>query len=217
MAITKKERLKTVFELLKKPKTLSALLSLNHTGYLKDNGWFNSFENQIPINSKNEPIPWTTYSFIDFVKPRLNKQMNIFEYGSGYSTLFFAKHVKKVTSVEHDEKWFKKLKNQIPPNAVIFIKSISDFVESIADNEEKYDLIFIDGEERVSCLKKSVSHITSNGVIILDDSERIEYLDGVENLLNNSFKRIDFWGISPGCLYKKCTTIFYRTENCLCI
>lgn len=215
MAITNKERLKTIFELLQKPKTFRALLSLNHTGYLKDNGWFNSFERQIPIDSNSEPIPWTTYPFIDFIKPRLNNELTVFEYGSGYSTLFFARYTKAVTSVEHDENWYNELRRRTPVNVEILLREKNLFVKSIEEKNKKYNLIFIDGENRVQCLKESITHLENNGVIILDDSEREEYVEGITFLSANGFKKIDFWGISPGCLYKKATTIFYKNTNCL--
>jgi hypothetical protein len=49
----------------------------------------------------------------------------------------------------------------------------------------------------------------------LDDSERDAYDEAVSFLLSNNFKKIDFWGISPGLFYKKSTTIFYKKKNCL--
>lgn len=37
----------------------------------------------------------------------------VFEYGSGGSTIFWAKHCKMVVSVEHDLDWYQKMKNEI--------------------------------------------------------------------------------------------------------
>ena len=75
------------------------------------------------VDAKGEALPWVTYSFIDFIKDRLNKQQRVFEYGSGSSTLFYAKRVAKVVSVEHDENWFNKIVSSKPENAdMIFTK-----------------------------------------------------------------------------------------------
>ena len=53
-------------------------------------------------------------------------------------------------------------------------------------------------------------------MIVLDDSERDTYKEGIKNLLDNRFKQLDFWGISPGFIsYNKCTSIFYRDNNVL--
>jgi hypothetical protein len=59
-----------------------------------------------PLQDK---IPWITFGAIRFLKRLLTKEMVVYEFGSGGSTLFFANRVKRVYSVEHDEKWFQKL------------------------------------------------------------------------------------------------------------
>lgn len=80
---------------------------------------------------------------------------------------------------------------------------------------KKYHIIIIDGRDRVNCIKNSIKCLKPEGVIVLDDSERTQYLEGIRFLLNEGFKKIDFWGISPGLSYKKSTTIFYTENNCL--
>lgn len=50
--------------------------------------------------------PWTTQASIEIFEKTLDKGMMGLEYGSGKSSLFFAKRIKHLTSVEHDEKWY---------------------------------------------------------------------------------------------------------------
>lgn len=64
--------------------------------------WYFSLNNTSPICDER---PWVTFAAIDFLQKRLNRNQCVFEYGSGGSTLFFAKRVKHVTSVEHDQQW----------------------------------------------------------------------------------------------------------------
>ena len=85
-------------------------------GYLHDIGWINSYKTKTPVNINFQPIPWVTYSFISYIENRLNKKMNIFEYGAGNSTLYYAEKVNHVISVEHDRKWFEKILENIPEN-----------------------------------------------------------------------------------------------------
>lgn len=49
---------------------------------------------------------------------------------------------------------------------------------------------------------------------IIMDSEREEYKDGIDFLVNHSFRKLDFWGIVPSVLLRKCTTVFYSNNNC---
>ncbi len=81
--------------------------------------------------------------------------------------------------------------------------------------DTEFDIIIVDGRDRVNCIVNAVGNLKEDGVIILDDPERKSYGDGIKLLINKGFKRIDFWGISPGLFYKKNTTIFYKTKNCL--
>ena len=208
----------TILKLLFEPKILSSLLSLRIFGYLVSVGWFNAFKSGKAIDQNNNPIPWTTYSFIDFIKERLNSSMIMFEYGSGYSTIYFAERVKQIVSIEHDQAWYEVVEKMISSNVNLMFKSkesVESYVNSINDSNEKYDIIFIDSLFRSECCHVSVNHLSDRGIIILDDSERNEYQKGINSLIDTGFKKIDFWGISPGYLYRKCTSVFYRPDNCV--
>src|SRR5262245_3065794 len=67
-----------------------AVLSLASEGYLLDIGWFNAYERKEAVGRDNEPIPWITYPAIEFLNSRLNAGMEIFEFGAGNSTLYYA-------------------------------------------------------------------------------------------------------------------------------
>ncbi len=211
-------KIQKIVDMVLNPKMLKMLISMNSGGYLKEIGWINSFKHQIPIDKDDNPLPWVTYSFIDFISDRLNKTMDVFEFGSGNSTLWYASKVNTVTSVEHDNTWFRKIKKSMPKNVNINYKVLiydgeySKFDKAL---DRKFDIVIVDGRDRVNCMKNAINAIEEKGVIILDDSERKSYNDGIEFLEDQGFKRIDFWGISPGLFYKKCTTIFYQNDNCL--
>jgi predicted O-methyltransferase YrrM len=54
-------------------------------------------------------VPWITIGAIRFLDGWLHSSMKVFEYGSGGSTLFFAKRADFVESVEHDADWARKV------------------------------------------------------------------------------------------------------------
>ena len=200
------------------PELFKRLISMGMGGYLYEIGWINSFTRKLPVNKENEPLPWVTYSFIYFISERLNNNMDVFEYGSGNSTLWYAQKVCSVTSVEHDKKWFEKVQNAMPENAIVHYEELvygGDYSKFSNQVDKQFDIIVVDGRDRVNCLKESIDGLKKEGIVILDDSERKEYLEGIEYMIDNGYRRIDFWGISPGLFYKKCTSIFYKNENCL--
>ncbi|MDR6785777.1 putative O-methyltransferase YrrM [Pedobacter africanus] len=210
--------LKALATLITKPKRLKALLSFNHKGYLENIGWFNAFEQHAAVDKDGQPIPWVTYSFIDFIKTRLNKTQTIFEYGSGSSTLFYAKHVSRVVSVEHDESWYHKIVDSKAQNAEMIFTKLErggEYSKKASLLDEKFDIIIVDGRDRVNCCKNSISALTPAGVVVLDDSERKEYEEARQFFKAHQFKELSFSGISPGLFYPKATSVFYRSENCL--
>ena len=211
-------KLKAFATLLTKPDRLKALLSYGHKGYLANIGWFTSFDNQQALDLDGEPLPWVTYSFIDFIKTRLNNDMKIFEFGSGSSTLFYAKRVKRVVSVEHDEAWFNKIVQSKPQNAEMIFSKLErggEYSKKAVATGEKFDMIIVDGRDRVNCCKSSIAALAPAGVIVLDDSERKDYEEAGTFLKAEGFKELSFSGISPGLFYLKATSVFYKADNCL--
>jgi len=211
-------KLKLLYQAFFSPKHLKALISYNEKGYLSEIGWFNAFDTQTPQDADKNPIPWVTYGFIDFIKERLNQQQTIFEFGSGSSTNFYAKHAGIVVSVEHDKAWYDKVVATKPENAeIIFCELVydGDYCRVPLKLEEKFDIIIVDGRDRVNCCKQSVGALSESGVVVLDDSERKQYNEGMDFLKSKGFKQISFSGISPGLFYNKATSVFYRPNNCL--
>ncbi len=218
MAFTLSQKIKTIAKLFSEPKVLSALLSQRDFGYLNEIGWFESFKTLKSIDKEGNPIPWFSYPFIDFLTPRLTKDLVLFEFGSGSSTSFFAERVKQVISIEHNKEWFE-IVNKTKPNNVELILTDSDLVDDYLNyfNElnDKVDIVIVDGLHRNECLINALEKLSENGVIVLDDSERQEYKKGIESVIGRGFKSLEFWGIAPTVLFKKCTMIFYKSNNCL--
>lgn len=204
------------------PSHLRALLSFEKKGYLNDIGWFKAFDSKSPVDMDGNPIPWVTYSFIDFIKTRLNKEHTVFEFGSGNSTFFYAKYAGIVVSVEHDKTWFNKIeKSEAKPHnsELIFCELVrdGDYCRIPVKLDQKFDIIIVDGRDRVNCCKQGIEALSATGVLVLDDSERDVYKEAVDFLIAKGFKHLLLSGISPGLFYRKSTSVFYKADNCLSI
>ena len=66
---------------------------------------------------QNPPLknryPWITFNAIKWLEKYLNKNVTLFEFGSGGSTFFWAERVKKLISVEHDKKWYDRVSKEL--------------------------------------------------------------------------------------------------------
>jgi hypothetical protein len=85
-------------------------------------------------NSINEKIPWVCFSAIERIKKIIRRDMIVFEYGSGGSTLFWASRVKEVVSVEHDRFWYEKMRTELSNHNITNIK----YILSEAEPDNKF-------------------------------------------------------------------------------
>jgi hypothetical protein len=211
-------KVSSVLQLLTNPSRLKMLMSFNHKGYFVDIGWFKSFDTRSAVDKDGYPIPWVTYPFIDFIKERIKKQHTVFEFGSGNSTLFYAKYAGNVISVEHDKEWYDKIVSEKAENSEMIYCDLvygGDYCKMPVTLGKKFDLIIVDGRDRVNCCKTAPEALSENGVIILDNSEREAYKPGIEFLVKSGYKHLFFSGIVPGLFYRVTTSIFYKDGNCL--
>ena len=58
-------------------------------------------------------LPWWTFESINEIKLYLNKQKNVFEWGSGGSSVFLAQLVNSIVSVENNPKWTELVKSTL--------------------------------------------------------------------------------------------------------
>lgn len=209
---------KTIYQNLYLLRHLQKLATRNGA-YLVETGYIKSLKQFKSINKQGEPIPWMNYSFLDFLEPRLHQRMNVFEYGSGYSTLYLSGKVGSVTSVEFDKLWFEKMNKSLDSAdncTVIYRPGQNEYATAIKEfSDERFDMIIIDGRDRKECLKHILPFLTEDGVVLLDDSWQ-EKFDGVfEYFKENGFRELSFSGLKPGGMIVEQTTVFYRPDNVL--
>ena len=186
--------------------TFRCLSLVKSIGYLKETGWVKSKIETRIVDSNGSPIPWYTYPCVAFIDERLHSGMTVFEYGSGYSTLYYSSKVNKVVSVESDLTWFEMMKDAIAEKGIlnaevhyIDLKSLSGehYVKAIKSFGEEFDIVVVDGDFRNECLIMAFERLSKGGVIILDNSSNAGYEEGKDFMKNMGFRHIDFWGLAP--------------------
>jgi len=114
---------------------------------------------------------------------------NAFEWGAGNSTEILAKHLggEHVTSVESDYDYLDMVKEKFQVAGVNFVFEPDErYYSQVNGNDFPYDLIFVDGKDRVNCLEKALELLSPRGIVVLHDAERAEYIGGI-NLYKHAF------------------------------
>lgn len=192
------------------------LARISLDGYLAEMGWTRSVLERAIVARDGSPIPWATYPFIEFIGPRLGADLTVFEYGAGASTFFYAARVSRIVSVEHDAAFASTIRPKLPANGELWERPLGPaYLNSIAELSVTPSIVSVDGRNRVACVEAARNCLGQRGVLILDDSERVYYEPACANLKAHGFRRLDFWGLAPGYAFRRCTTLFYRSENVL--
>jgi len=205
-----------IIKLMKSLDVYSVFL-LRVGGMLAEDGWFRSFREGRSVDLHGNPIPWITYPAMQFILRRVRSDMNVFEYACCSSTLWWAERVNEVVACEHDFTWYQDVTSKLPRNATIHHVPLvygGDYSSLVSSLGRKFDVIVIDGRDRVNCAVNAVTSLTPAGIIIWDNSDRREYQEGYKHLYDHGFKKIEFVGIAPIMACKAETSIFYRPNNC---
>jgi len=134
-------------------------------------------------------LPWFAYAAIDFLEDFLQPHMTVCEYGSGGSTLFFARRAKWVFSIEDNPEWFSLISHRLRARSIgnVTLRLCPfDFKNPAGFEHSQYlhaipaggfDVIVVDGSEewtriRPICFEKAQTQINKGGIIVVDDSWR---------------------------------------------
>jgi hypothetical protein len=147
-------------------------------------------------------VPWWTYGAIDAVEAWLGARtsnVRAFEWGSGASTIWLARRVAELHSVEHHAGFGAMIQQQLategqtwatltivepePTDAPVIGSAkeghgrldFSRYVEHIDAVGGTFQLVVVDGRAREACLTAALPHLADDGLIVFDNSMRRRY------------------------------------------
>lgn len=210
------------------PRTVRELnYSLQLMSHLRNLGWHRSVSLGLAADRTGNPLPWYTYPAIEWLRAHIRASDSVFEFGSGQSTLWFASHAGEVVSVEHNAAWYQRLSTQIGPNVNLQLRPTgaselggdsededTEYAAAIdAYPQQSFDVVAIDGVERVACIRHTISRLKLDGLLILDNSDRPWLRAGIQLLAREGFGRVDFYGFVPVYGTYNCTSVFWASQS----
>jgi predicted O-methyltransferase YrrM len=121
--------------------------------------------------------PFLTADAILFLERYLSEHPSaaIFETGGGGSTVWFALRAKTVTTFEHNPRWARAIRKKLRGSTNVDLRLYELPYTSQIGNlpDDHFDLVLIDGRDRVESVKQAARLVRLGGFLAVDDTERI--------------------------------------------
>jgi len=176
--------------------------------------------------------PWWTYGAIDVVDEWLasREHTRAFEWGAGSSTLWLENRVDELTSVEHDAEFAAMVGSAVSSNVNLLMippepsenpkvasgqrdhpgLDFTKYVDAINSVDGDFDLIGIDGRARPECLYAAIGRLSSDGIIVFDNSDRDRY---AASLATPGLSVETYRGWAPALPIKSSTSLVRVTQE----
>jgi len=173
------------------------------------------------IPARDEGMPWLNYELCEYMQKQPRGQ--VIEFGAGRSTIWLARQGFRVLSVEHNQAWAQKVRqdlhrmklealvdlhlietdpNQEDPGP--YLRPVLDLPESAAVR-----FILVDGIFRNECLEACAAKFGRRAKLLLHDSDWPGYQPTIARLaLTHGFRIMDIFGPGHGTPDFTSATVF---------
>jgi len=140
----------------------------------------------IIYRKRNPNNPWLTPDAIDLIAQWMKPEYKGLEFGSGRSTVWFAKRVSFLTSIENNPDWYQRVQNWLAEaglnNVNYFLAGENEKDDDDQTRSSKYlqpsldipneslDFVLIDGRWRSQCTAVSMHKLCPGGIMIIDNA-----------------------------------------------
>jgi len=148
-----------------------------------------------------------------FLLGKQNGKIDILEWGSGGSTVYFSKFLEDNnieytwTSIEYNRNWYGKVFDLIKEckNTQVVLFDVgndnlrqrniemNEYVDYPKTLNKRFDFILVDGRKRRRCLVEAKDLLSINGVVYLHDAQRKYYHCVLKNYPNSLFVGPFLW------------------------
>ncbi len=126
------------------------------------------------LTGRRPTVPWLGYRATLKIGSLLNPESTVLEFGSGMSTLWFARRCRRLVSIETDPAWhaevIKRLARAGLRNADCHLMSL-DSCGKVTDPDESFDFALVDGCRRDVVVSVAVRKVKPGGFVYLDNCD----------------------------------------------
>lgn len=120
-------------------------------------------------------VPWVPFAVISQFASILNKNTRLLEFGSGRSTIWFARRCASVLSIENNQDWFQIVSTFFQKKNIRNIDyrllSGEAYYDTSSLPDASFDVIIVDGAYRSHCLENAHAKLKSGGYLYVDNTD----------------------------------------------
>ncbi|HET9211478.1 MAG TPA: hypothetical protein VFR03_13805 [Thermoanaerobaculia bacterium] len=118
-------------------------------------------------------IPWLGYRGVRRISGLVGPGTRVLEFGSGFSTVWFARRGARVLSIEMREDWAARVQDllvKVPGHSVRIVVAEPPYSPELVAGEE-FDFVLVDGDGRDSAMATALSVVRSGGYVYFDNAD----------------------------------------------
>jgi hypothetical protein len=126
------------------------------------------------LGGRRRVQPWISYRAASEIERLLRPEWRVLEFGAGMSTLWFAKRVSFVLSIEANREWYERVCKQLTSrgfsNVEVRLRQESDAYAAAVNREDGlFDFVLIDGDWRERCIEPSLRALRADRFVYIDN------------------------------------------------
>lgn len=133
--------------------------------------------------------PWLAPAAIAWLDQHLRPDMRGWEWGSGRSTLWFARRLASLTSIESDVTWFEQVRSMVSGLSNVDLRHIplehreaetyaldyavlpANAAAIVSEPDASLDFVVVDGWYRPVCARAALSKLKPGGLLLIDNTD----------------------------------------------
>ncbi|MDP9091574.1 MAG: hypothetical protein M3N95_01140, partial [Actinomycetota bacterium] len=204
--------LRRILRLVLPPPVYRAIRSLfmalfTPSFYAAQHGFYRSALSRSVVAAGGAAAPWMTFPLVTFLDKLCFRGRTVIEFGAGQSTIWWGARADTVLALETDPQWSRRIVAVAPANVEVVEVPLEYGDQAAFDadvrrvvGDRRFDVVVVDGGDRVKALLTAPAIITDDGFIVLDDLDLFaddpSWLGALGALRQAGFGRIDFYGLA---------------------
>ena len=129
----------------------------------------------LKLAHRRPELPWLGFRAIKYLDRLIQPDWRVLEFGSGMSTIWFARRCGALVSIETNRAWYDAIKRLLAARAltnVDFRLCAPAEAHLLPDYEDSFfDLVLVDGLNRDQAMLTALTKVKPGGYIYLDNSD----------------------------------------------